>query len=79
MVMNPKKMAPVRNPYKRLVVELGWMRIFQGTSSEWKDNMRMQIKEMDCMDVGWVNLAQDRVHWQALVKMSLKVRNFFTS
>jgi hypothetical protein len=66
-------MAGVRNAYKRLVVELGWMRIFRGTRSEWKDNMRMHIKEIDCMDVGWVNLAQDRVHWQALVKMSLNL------
>jgi hypothetical protein len=53
--------AAVRIAYKRLVVELEWMRIFRGTSTEWKDNMRMHIKERDCTDVGWVNLAQDRI------------------
>lgn len=35
--------------------------------------MRMHIKEIDCVDVGWVNSAQDGVHWRALVKISLNL------
>ena len=39
----------------------------------WKDNIKMDLQEMECGGVDWIELAQDRGRWPALVKA---VKNF---
>jgi len=34
----------------------------------------MGFKEMGCDGVFWIHMAQDRVQWRALVKMTMKLR-----
>jgi hypothetical protein len=34
----------------------------------WEDNIKMDLKETGFGDVDWINLAQDRDRWRALVK-----------
>jgi hypothetical protein len=34
----------------------------------WDDNLKMHLQEMGWGGVDWIDLAQDRDRWQALVK-----------
>ena len=42
----------------------------------WEDNMRTDLREVGCGCVDWMDLAQDRDRWRALVSavMNLRVR-----
>jgi hypothetical protein len=51
-----------------------------------EDNIKMDLKEIRCKVVVWIQVAQDRVWWQVLVETNIdyfipnkKVGNFFTS
>ena len=33
----------------------------------WEDNIMMDIQEVGCGDMDWIDLAQDRDRWRALV------------
>ena len=50
-----------------------------------EDNIKMNLKEVGCGNMGWIDLAQDRDRYLVLVKavMNLRVpynmRNFLTS
>jgi 3-oxoacyl-ACP reductase-like protein len=33
----------------------------------WEDNIKMDLQEMGCWDMDWIELAQDRDRWRALV------------
>jgi len=41
----------------------------------WVDNIKMDLQEVGCWGMGWIELAQDRDRWRALVNaiMSLRV------
>jgi hypothetical protein len=51
----------------------------------WEDNIKMDLKEVGCSVVDWIELAQDKDRWRALVNavMNLRVQysagNFVTS
>jgi hypothetical protein len=40
----------------------------------WKDNIKLDLKEIGSEDVGWLHLAQDKVRWRALVKAVMNLR-----
>ena len=40
----------------------------------WKDNIRMDLKEIGIDTRNWVDSAQDRDYWRALVNAALKLR-----
>ena len=40
----------------------------------WEDNIRMDLKEIGVNMRNWVDLAQDRDYWRALVNAALKFR-----
>jgi len=33
----------------------------------WKDNIKMDLQEVDCGGMDWIDLAQDRDRWRTLV------------
>ena len=33
----------------------------------WEDNIKMNLQEVGCEDMDWIDLAQDRDRWQAFV------------
>jgi hypothetical protein len=33
----------------------------------WEDNIKMDLQEVGCGDMDWIELAQDRDRWRALV------------
>jgi hypothetical protein len=40
----------------------------------WVDNIRMDLEEVGWSDVDWIDLAQDRNRWRALVNLVLNLR-----
>ena len=51
----------------------------------WEDNIEMDLPELECGGMDWIELAQDRDTWRALVnavmnlRVSYNARNFLTS
>jgi len=40
----------------------------------WEDNMRMDLREVGCECVDWMELAPDRDRWRAIVSAVMKLR-----
>ena len=40
----------------------------------WEDNIRMDLKEIGINERNWVDSAQDRDYWRALMDAALKLR-----
>jgi hypothetical protein len=40
----------------------------------WKDNIRMGLQEVGWGRTDWINLAQDRDRWRALVNVVMNIR-----
>ena len=40
----------------------------------WKDNIKMDLQEVGCGGVDWIELAQDRDRWWALVNAVMNLR-----
>jgi hypothetical protein len=40
----------------------------------WKDNIKMDLQEVKCGGTDWIELAQDRDRWLALVNTIMKLR-----
>jgi hypothetical protein len=38
------------------------------------DNIRMDLQEVGCRGIDWIELAQDRNRWRALVNVVLNLR-----
>ena len=40
----------------------------------WEDNIKMDLQEVGCGGVDWIELAEDRDRWRALLTAVLKLR-----
>jgi hypothetical protein len=40
----------------------------------WMDNIKMDLSEIEWDDVNWIDMAQDRDQWRALVNTVLSLR-----
>ena len=40
----------------------------------WKDNIKMDLQEVGCGVMDWIELAQDRDRWRALVNALMNLR-----
>ena len=40
----------------------------------WEDNIRMDVQEIGIIEGNWVDSAQDRDYWRALVNAALDIR-----
>jgi hypothetical protein len=40
----------------------------------WKDNIKMDLREIGIDDVNWIQLAQNRVRWRAFVNTVINLR-----
>jgi hypothetical protein len=40
----------------------------------WRDDIKLDIKEIEWEDMNWIHLAQDRDQWRALVNTVMNIR-----
>jgi hypothetical protein len=46
----------------------------EGNQDVGVDNIMMNLREIGCSDMDWIDLAQDRDQWRALENFILKIR-----
>jgi hypothetical protein len=67
-------MGEKRNVYRLLVGKPEGRRPLGRPRRRWLDNIRMDLVDVECGDVDWIGLAQDRDRWKALVNSVLYLR-----
>jgi hypothetical protein len=45
-----------------------------GLFSRWEDNINMDLQEIGCGGMDWIDLAQDRDKWRAFVNEGINFR-----
>jgi hypothetical protein len=63
-----------RNAYRFLVGKPEGKRPLERPRRRWVDNIRMDLGEVGLVEVDWIDLAQDRNRWKALVNSILNLR-----
>jgi hypothetical protein len=64
----------MRNAFKILVGKSEERRKLGRSRSRQKNNIRLDLKEIDWESVDWMHLAQDRDQWRTLVKTVINFR-----
>ena len=74
---------------ERCVQAFGWetweKESLGGPGNRWEDNIKMDMQEVGCGVMDWIELAHDMDRWRALVnavknlRVPLNVENFLTS
>ncbi|KAJ4429610.1 hypothetical protein ANN_21796, partial [Periplaneta americana] len=68
------RMGESRNAYRVLVGRPEGKRPLGRPRRRWEDNIKMDLREVDCDDRDWINLAQDRDRWRAYVRAAMNLR-----
>ena len=68
------RMGESRGVYRVLVGELEGKRPLGRPRRRWEDNIKMDLQEVGCRSVDWIDLAQVRDRWRALVNAVMNLR-----
>jgi hypothetical protein len=68
------RIGEVRGAYNILVGRPEGRRALGRPRRRWEDNIKMDLREIGFGDVDWINLAQDRDRWLALVNTVMSIR-----
>ena len=68
------RMGDSRGVYRVLVGKPKEKRALRRHSRRWDDNIKMDIQEVGCEDIDWIELTQDRDRWRALVNAVMNLR-----
>jgi len=68
------RMGEIRSADKVLVGKPEGKRPLGRPMCRWKDNIKMDLKEVGCGTMDWIGLAQDRDRWRALVNGVMNCR-----
>jgi hypothetical protein len=63
-----------RGVYKALVGKPGGKRPLGRPRHRWEDTIKMDFHEVGCGVMDWIELAQDRNRWQALVNVVMNLQ-----
>jgi hypothetical protein len=66
--------ADGRGMYRILVGKPEKKRPLGRPRRRWADNIKMDFHEMECGGIDWIELAQDRDRWSALVNSVMNLR-----
>ena len=67
-------MGDRRGVYRVLVGKPEGQRPLARFRRRWEDNIRMHLQEVGCRGMDWIELAQDRDRWRALVNAVMNLR-----
>ena len=67
-------MEEKRGVYRILVGKPEGKRPLGKPRRRWEDNIKMYLQKVGCGGMDWIELAQDRDKWRALVKVVMKIR-----
>jgi len=79
------RMGEMRDVYRVLVWKPEGKRPLGRSRHRWEDKIKIDLQEVGCGGVDWLELAQDRGRWRALVNAVMNFRvpysvgNFLTS
>jgi hypothetical protein len=63
-----------KNTYTTLLGKPEGTRPFGRPRRRWENNVKIALKDTSCQNVDWIQLAQDRVQWPAVLNMVMKLR-----
>jgi hypothetical protein len=67
-------MGERRGAYRALVGKPEGRRPLGKPRRRWEDNIKMDLREVGWGSMDWINLAQDRDRWRALVNVVMNLR-----
>jgi len=69
-----ERMGERRGVYRVLVGKPEGKRSLGRPRRRWEDNIKMDLQEVGCEGMDWIELAQDRDRWRALVNAVMNLR-----
>jgi hypothetical protein len=68
------RMGEEKNVYRVLMVKSEGKRSVGRPRRRWEDGIRMDLREIGCGSVDWIQLARDRDRWRAVVSAVMNLR-----
>jgi hypothetical protein len=68
------RMGEERVVYRVLLGKPGGKSPLGRPRHRWEDNIKMDLQEVGCGGMDWIELAQDRDRWRALVNVIMNLR-----
>jgi hypothetical protein len=68
------RLGDERGVYRVSVGKPEGKRPLRRSSRRWEDDIKMALQEVGCGGMAWIELAQDRDRWRALVNLVMNLR-----